>query len=231
MIDPQQQLPLPPIAVHLGTLTTPPDLETAPYWRSKRGLAVLNYRNLVMSKFIQITFDDQFAGLVFRKQARRSSKEHIRLEAELWKSCWQLIEACDVRFSVFYPCCSQLHDRAETLVRLILDQKLLHFISASDSDSVETATKHIRQVQTGNRKLQSTDNHEDRENPFGLDCFTGQFIEQVLLLAEISDPIEVALNNLIAARMALTSCWREKHPRFQGKKAAEWRGRAKSRSK
>lgn len=212
--------PLPPIAQAIARLTDPRDLKKNPYWKTEVGQSLIFYRNFVAAEFIRITFDKRVEVLEFRRQDSRLAKEQVKLEAELWKACWNLIGQVHLHAIACSNSPASI-DPSETFLRLVLDQKLVHFISATDPDG--TATDYIKRVQAENSALRIV----EPENPFDRETFTGQFVSHAIALSEQSLPTQQALRDLVKTRMKFVACWKKTYPAFVGARKLEKRGRKK----
>lgn len=218
----EQPRPVPEIVKYLTHLTDPYDLNTNPYWQSDLGRVVLTYRSYVVAEFVRIQFHKQVDIFTFRKQESRLIKNQVKLEAKLWQACWNLIGQLQMDSLAQFETSPFPHP-ALTLFNLIVEQKLMHFVTATDLEV--SVTQHIKNVQSQNRCLQKA----DAENPFPIDCFTGQFVEEAIVLAGRSNPIKQALTDVANARMAFVTCWKKTYPTKMGlgQKSAEKRGRKK----
>jgi hypothetical protein len=216
----EQPRPVPPIVKCLAYLTNPPDLETDPYWQTEVGRCILVYRNFCVCEFIRIAFDKRVNVWQFRKQDSKQVKDQVRLEAKLWQACWTLISLMHSHTAAFSQ--EPTRNPAETTLLLILERQLVQFVFLHDSEMEGTsATQYIKRVQWENRCLQKI----DAQNPFSHSSFTGQFIDNALQLAELSDPIRKAMADVVGARMKLVTHWKKTYPTSYGTKSAEKRGR------
>jgi hypothetical protein len=145
---------------------------------------LLNYRRYVTGEFVRNYVNQHWEGLRMPRNFSRVNKRWIRLESKLCGENWRLIRLLST---------TALEPSAETFYKLILDQKLMCFISVFEET---TTTKYISKIQSENRILQNLN------NPFDQCSYTTwQFIERAIREANRNPDFYKDYQKMVRARM------------------------------
>ncbi|MCC5661997.1 hypothetical protein LC608_34705 [Nostoc sp. XA010] len=206
----------------VGWLIYPSDENTNSYFKSKIGIAYLNYTSFVLSDFMRNYVDKKYPDFKMPRHFSTEVKELVKSEAELLGQLWRTIKLLSTDyFSKPLPL---------VFFEIFKEFKLCFFIMRKETKNQETkvttATNFRKAIQAQNRQLNTFDPFE---NPFDINRSpsTHDFVNICHFELNKNNDFRTQYNALVAARQSLTTKIIASHPEFRrlegGKK--ENRGR------